>query len=70
MIQRTTGITFIKRRLNRASEINLKQLAGKLAHYLTILLTSLLLFPLPVCGQNESPKHLLDEADRLAWLDN
>jgi tetratricopeptide (TPR) repeat protein len=48
----------------------LKQLVGKLPHYLTILLTSLLLFQLPVCGQNESPKHLLDEADRLAWLDN
>jgi hypothetical protein len=56
--------------IKESSDIDLKQLVQRLHPYLTILLMGFLFFSLPSYGQNEDAKHLIGEADRLAWINN
>ncbi|MFN8006760.1 MAG: CHAT domain-containing tetratricopeptide repeat protein [Terriglobia bacterium] len=52
------------------SKTELRQHVPKQFRCLLLLLVTLVGSRLPLCGQNQAPKELLHEADRLAWLNN
>src|SRR5207247_3027701 len=52
------------------SEINLNRFFHSLTGYLLLLIVGLYFFRLPLFSQAEGPMQLIEEADRLAWLNN